>query len=346
MRVLLHSCCGPCASACVPRLKAEGHEVVMYFANSNIDTEEEYLRRLAAAKTLAKADGVELVAEPYDHGEWTREVAKGYEGEPEKGERCRRCFRYNLAKTAAKAGELGMEGFCTSLTVSPHKVSAAIFEEGRRVCETRVVSHQDGCGTQGGTRVVSHQDGLEAGAEARQPERKTGGRGEAVFLEEDFKKREGFKVSMRRAKELGLYRQSYCGCEYGRWVCETQVVSHHDGGAQGDAKWGKLRVAKNFWERAKGLIGSERPRKGEGLLIPKCNAIHTFFMSYAIDATFIDGKGRVVKTVKNIKPWRPFVWGGWRARAVIETAAEPGPQRGPEQDAEDSKRTTAREGRE
>ena len=30
------------------------------------------------------------------------------------------------------------------------------------VCETRVVSHHDGCGAQGETRVVSHHDGLEA----------------------------------------------------------------------------------------------------------------------------------------------------------------------------------------
>ena len=36
------------------------------------------------------------------------------------------------------------------------------------------------------------------------------------FLAEDFKKREGFKLSVARAKELGLYRQSYCGCEFSK----------------------------------------------------------------------------------------------------------------------------------
>ena len=40
--------------------------------------------------------------------------------------------------------------------------------------------------------------------------------GGAVFLKEDFKKREGFKLSVRRAAELGLYRQSYCGCEFSK----------------------------------------------------------------------------------------------------------------------------------
>ena len=36
------------------------------------------------------------------------------------------------------------------------------------------------------------------------------------FLEENFKKNDGFLLSVRRAKELGLYRQDYCGCEFSR----------------------------------------------------------------------------------------------------------------------------------
>lgn len=175
-KVLLHSCCGPCASACVPRLKAEGHQVAMLFANSNIDTREEFDRRREAAETLARAEGVELAALDYDHEEWLREVAAGHEQDPEKGERCERCFRYNLAKTAAYAREHGFEGFTTSLTVSPHKPSAKVFAAGEMVAEE----------------------------------------GGPAFLREDFKKREGFKLSVRRAAELGLYRQGYCGCEFSR----------------------------------------------------------------------------------------------------------------------------------
>ena len=85
----------------------------------------------------------------------------------------------------------------------------------------------------------------------------------------------------------------------------------------------RARVAKGFLARARGLIGRPPPPPGEGLLIPHCNAIHTFFMSYPIDATFLDGEGCVVKTVHNVRPWRPFVWGGFRARQVLETAAAP-----------------------
>lgn len=78
---------------------------------------------------------------------------------------------------------------------------------------------------------------------------------------------------------------------------------------------------EDFYERARGLIARPRPESGHGLLIPKCNSIHTCFMSYPIDATFIDRNGNVVKTVKNIRPWRLFVWGGFRSVAVLETAA-------------------------
>ena len=44
-------------------------------------------------------------------------------------------------------------------------------------------------------------------------------------------------------------------------------------------------------------------------------------MRFAIDATFYDRQDRVVKTVRNIRPWRLFVWGRFRAVKVLETAA-------------------------
>ena len=81
----------------------------------------------------------------------------------------------------------------------------------------------------------------------------------------------------------------------------------------------RAKVARAFIERAKGLICAKGLAPNEGLLIEKCNAIHTCFMSFAIDATFLDAEDRVVKVVKGIRPWRLFVWGGWRARKVLET---------------------------
>ena len=84
----------------------------------------------------------------------------------------------------------------------------------------------------------------------------------------------------------------------------------------------EAEVAESAFERMRGLIGRDRLERGRGMLITKCNCIHTFFMRFPIDATFLDGQGRIVKTVKGIRPWRPWVWGGWRARSVLETSAE------------------------
>ena len=83
----------------------------------------------------------------------------------------------------------------------------------------------------------------------------------------------------------------------------------------------EAKVAGTMFERMRGLIGRRPPPPGEGLLIPRCNAIHTMFMGYAIDATFLDDENRVVKVVRGIRPWRLFVWGGWRASKVLETAS-------------------------
>ena len=77
-------------------------------------------------------------------------------------------------------------------------------------------------------------------------------------------------------------------------------------------------VARSFFERAKGLLGRSGLEKGTGMLILKCNCIHTCFMRFPIDAIFLDGSGNVVKEVRGIRPWRLCVWGGWRAKSVLE----------------------------
>ncbi|HDS31142.1 MAG TPA: DUF192 domain-containing protein [Firmicutes bacterium] len=64
----------------------------------------------------------------------------------------------------------------------------------------------------------------------------------------------------------------------------------------------KLRLADNFWTRFKGLMGSEPPPTGEGVLIRPCNSIHMFFMKFAIDAIFLDRGYRIVKLIRNLAP--------------------------------------------
>lgn len=132
-RILLHVCCGPCASASVERLQQQG-AVTLFFANANIFPPAEYAKRLADVRRLAAICGCELVEDVYDHDAWRRWTA-GLEHAPERGERCRRCFAFSLGRAARYAAEHGFDGLTTTLTISPHKSSADILAVGRGVTE-------------------------------------------------------------------------------------------------------------------------------------------------------------------------------------------------------------------
>jgi len=126
-KILLHCCCAPCSTASIERLLADGYEIVLFYSNSNIYPKEEFGKRFSYMQKLSEIYKLELIADEYDHNAWSSAV-KGLEDEPEKGRRCAACFAYNLARAEAKARELGIEEFTTTLTVSPHKISQMIFD--------------------------------------------------------------------------------------------------------------------------------------------------------------------------------------------------------------------------
>lgn len=78
--------------------------------------------------------------------------------------------------------------------------------------------------------------------------------------------------------------------------------------------------ADTFSARLFGLI----PRRGlgaeEGLWLEPCAMIHMCFMSFAIDAVFLDKELKVLRVIENFRPWRfsPWVPG---ARGVLELPA-------------------------
>lgn len=130
-KILLHACCGPCSTACVERLKKEGHEVTLFFSQPGIAPADEYNRRLEAIEKFAKLVNVPLIVDTsVTHKDWLTQVAKGFEKEPEDGIRCKRCFAYNLARAASYAKTHGFDAFTTSLTVSKYKNSNSVFLAG------------------------------------------------------------------------------------------------------------------------------------------------------------------------------------------------------------------------
>ena len=132
-KLLLHACCGPCASGSIDRLLNE-YAVVLFWSNCNIFPKEEYDRRLTAAKTLAEKKGLKLIEDAYCHDTWLKSV-RGLEKEPERGKRCPVCFEFSLRRTAAFAVENKFDCFTTTLTISPHKNSKTIFEIGKTVSD-------------------------------------------------------------------------------------------------------------------------------------------------------------------------------------------------------------------
>jgi predicted adenine nucleotide alpha hydrolase (AANH) superfamily ATPase len=153
-----------------------GYEPVVYFCNPNIAPREEYERRRDECRRCAQEFGCAFTEDDDASDGWEQAV-RGLENEPEGGRRCAACFRYRLARAALYARERGAEFFTTTLTVSPHKNSAVILALGAKLAK-------------------------EAPG--------------AIFLPENFKKKDGFKKTMAIARTKGFYRQNYCGCRFSK----------------------------------------------------------------------------------------------------------------------------------
>lgn len=88
----------------------------------------------------------------------------------------------------------------------------------------------------------------------------------------------------------------------------------------------KCQVADSYFVRLRGLIGRSGLRPGEGLLFPRCNSIHMWFMRFPIDVVFLrvekEADGRLVRRVSsahsNIRPWRIFPLTDWSSSETLE----------------------------
>lgn len=99
---------------------------------------------------------------------------KGLENEAEKGQRCFACYKYRMTALAEMARDNDFDYFSTTLSVSPYKVYRYIKEIGDK---------------------LASEYNLQ-------------------FHDQDYKKQDGALRSAKLSKELGLYRQNYCGCEF------------------------------------------------------------------------------------------------------------------------------------
>lgn len=181
--LLLHACCGPCSSYVLEYLCKYFSITVLYY-NPNIYPEEEYTRRLNELKTFytkfppVLQNKISVIEAPYIPQEFytATEAAENPElaKEPERGERCRRCYELRLRYSYDYAKKNNFDYFCTTLSISPFKDAEKI-------------------------NIIGEQLAAE---------------GNPKWLPSDFKKKSGFLRSLELSEEYGLYRQQYCGCIY------------------------------------------------------------------------------------------------------------------------------------
>ncbi|MDE6471207.1 MAG: epoxyqueuosine reductase QueH [Eubacterium sp.] len=182
--LLLHSCCAPCSSYTIEYLSDYFKITVLYY-NPNISEQTEYEKRKAEQirliQSLDTKNRVSFLDCEYNSSEFF-DIAGGYENCCEGGERCFRCYRLRLEKTAMLAKEKGFDYFCTTLSISPLKNAQKINQIGFEIA--------DKCSIK--------------------------------WLPSDFKKREGYKRSIELSRQFNLYRQNYCGCVFSKREMEKE----------------------------------------------------------------------------------------------------------------------------
>lgn len=81
-----------------------------------------------------------------------------------------------------------------------------------------------------------------------------------------------------------------------------RLKAYKKGAPQG-APFLEIMVADSFYLRLRGLMGWKNLPEATGLLLSPCNSVHMCFMNFAIDVVYLDKEYRVIKVVKNLRPW-------------------------------------------
>ncbi len=176
--IVLHSCCAPCSSYCVEYL-SDYFDILVFFYNPNIFPRDEYLRRVEEQKSFIKNIKTKNKLD-FIEGDYNTDlfydVSSNRYNQEEGQEACENCYEFRLKETAILAKKLNYDYFATTLSISPHKDSQIINKIGEEIESKLSIKH----------------------------------------LPSDFKKKNGFKRSIEISKNLGLYRQDYCGCVFSK----------------------------------------------------------------------------------------------------------------------------------
>ena len=173
-KLLLHSCCAPCAGEIMEAVAASDIDTTIYFYNPNIHPKEEYEIRKDENIRFAEKLGFDFIDADYDKDNWFERI-KGLENEPERGKRCTVCFDMRFERTALYAHENNFKIFATTLGISRWKDLEQINNSG--------------------LKAAKRYNGLG-------------------FWDFNWRKQGGSSRMLEISKKEKFYKQEYCGCVY------------------------------------------------------------------------------------------------------------------------------------
>ena len=138
-KLLLHACCGPCTTGVIDRL-INHFDITIFYANDNMDTLEEFVKRQEELLKVANIYNVKVVTKQYEPNRYYG-VVKGHEHDGEFSRRCYNCMELRLEDSALYAKDNGFDFFTTTLSVSPYKSSQDINEIGFNLSEKYQINY-------------------------------------------------------------------------------------------------------------------------------------------------------------------------------------------------------------
>ena len=117
MRILLHTCCAPCAVYSIEKLKEKYENIECFFYNPNIHPVSEYEKRKASCEELSRAMNIRM----YFHKDFQFEDFFRKITFYEKDLRCCLCWGLRIEETAEYAAKNGFDGFTSTLFISPYQ---------------------------------------------------------------------------------------------------------------------------------------------------------------------------------------------------------------------------------
>lgn len=145
--VLLHSCCAPCSGAMIHEMLRLNLTVSVVFYNPNIHPYKEYLIRKVENKKFCEHLNVPFIdldtGKDYGSSLWFS-LAKGMEGNPERGRRCTMCFDMRMFKVASYAKEHGFPVISTTNATSRWKDTKQVDGSGIRAAEAYGLEYWEG----------------------------------------------------------------------------------------------------------------------------------------------------------------------------------------------------------